>query len=70
MVVLACSLSACSSRPREFAPSLAAAPENHSKFAADNESCRVMVAQGRRSGFGGRLASDTVGVASGVGWAP
>jgi hypothetical protein len=29
-----------------------------------------MVAQGRRSGFGGRLASDTVGVASGVGWAP
>jgi hypothetical protein len=66
-VLVACSLSACSSRPREFAPSLAATPEDQSRFADDYERCRVMVAQGQRSGFGSRLASGTVGVASGVG---
>jgi hypothetical protein len=65
-VVLA--LSACSSRPREFIATPAATQSTgNAKFAADHESCRILVAQGVRSGFGARLASGGVGVAAGVG---
>ena len=67
LVSAAVSLSACSSRPREFAPTLAAAPADNAKFSADYESCRTMVAQGQRSDFGARVASGGVGVAAGVG---
>ena len=63
----ALSMSACSSRPRQFSPTLAATPEDSAKFAADFQSCRVMVAQGQRSGFGSRVASGGVGVAAGTG---
>ncbi len=60
-------MSACSSRPREFAPTLAAAPADAAKYSADYEACRIMVAEGQRSGFGARVASGGVGVAAGVG---
>lgn len=42
-------------------------PADAAKFAADHETCRTLVAQGVRSGFGSRLASGGVGVATGVG---
>jgi hypothetical protein len=67
IVAAALSTVACSSRPREFAPTLAAAPADAGKFDADYETCRVMVAEGRRSGFGSRLASGGAGVAAGAG---
>ena len=67
LLILALSLSACSSRPREFAPSLAAAPADAAQFGADYEKCRVLVANGQRSGFGSELASGGAGVAAGVG---
>ena len=67
LVVVSASLGACSSRPREFAPTLAAAPADLAKYASDYETCRIMVAEGQRSGFGARVASGGVGVAAGVG---
>lgn len=65
-VVGALMLSACSSRPREFVATLAAPPADQTGFDAANESCRTLVAQGYRSGFGARIASAGAGVA-GVG---
>ena len=67
LVAVSVSLGACSSRPREFAPTLVAAPADPSKYVSDYQTCRVMVAEGQRSGFGARLASGGVGVATGVG---
>jgi hypothetical protein len=67
LFALAVSLGACSSRPREFAPTLVAAPADRAKYVSDYETCRVMVAEGQRSGFGARLASGGIGVATGVG---
>jgi hypothetical protein len=67
MLLAALSLSACSSRPREFAPALAAAPADANQFDADYEKCRTLVANGQRSGFGSRLASGGVGAAAGAG---
>ena len=61
------SLTACSSRPRQFAPTLAAAPADQAKFAADYETCRVLVANGQRSGFGTTVASASAGTAAGLG---
>lgn len=60
-------LSACSSRPREFAPALAAAPADQAKYDVDYQNCRVLVANGQRSGFGSGVASAGVGTAAGVG---
>jgi len=60
-------LSACSSRPREFVATLDASPVDMPKYQKDHEVCRIMVAEGQRSGFGARLASGTVGAATGVG---
>lgn len=60
-------LSACSSRPREFVATLNAPPADAAKYQQDYEACRVMVAEGQRSGFGARLASGTLGAATGVG---
>lgn len=65
-VVGALMLTACSSRPREFAASLAAPPPDQASFEAVHEACRTLVAQGYRSGFGARIASAGAGVA-GVG---
>lgn len=59
-------LTACSSRPREFTASLAAPPADQSGFETAHETCRTLVAQGYRSGFGARIASAGAGVA-GVG---
>jgi hypothetical protein len=61
------SLSACSSRPREFAPTLQAAPADTAKYEQDYLTCRTLVAQGKRSEFGSRAVSGGVGVAAGVG---
>lgn len=60
-------LSACSSRPREFAPTLQAAPADTAKYEQDYLTCRTLVAQGQRSGFASRAVSGGVGVAAGVG---
>jgi len=60
-------LSACSSRPREFAPRLQAVPVDVAKYEQDYLNCRTLVAQGKRSGFGARVVSGGVGVAAGVG---
>ena len=67
LVLAAISTAGCSSRPREFAPTLAAAPADASKFETDYQACRMMVAEGQRSGFGSRIASGGAGVAAGVG---
>ena len=68
ITILAVSLlTACSSRPREFAPTLAAAPADAAKYDADYQNCRVLVANGQRSGFGSGVASAGVGTAAGVG---
>jgi hypothetical protein len=67
ILLTALSLTACSSRPREFAPTLAAAPADAAAFEADYEKCRILVANGQRSGFGARLASGGAGVAAGAG---
>ena len=65
-VIGALMLSACSSRPREFTASLAAPPADPAGFETAHETCRTLVAQGYRSGFGARIASAGAGVA-GVG---
>lgn len=65
-VVGALMMAACSSRPREFTASLAAPPADQAGFEAAHETCRTLVAQGYRSGFGPRIASAGAGVA-GVG---
>jgi hypothetical protein len=66
-VLAVASLTACSSRPRQFAPSLAAAPADQAAYASHYEQCRVLVANGQRSGFGATAASAGVGTAAGVG---
>lgn len=60
-------LTGCSSRPREFVPTLKMAPADQAKYEQDYETCRTLVAKGQRSGFGSRLASAGTGVAAGVG---
>ena len=64
-------LSSCSSRPREFTPTLAAVPANQAQYEADYERCRTLVAEGKRSNFGaGRgvsAAAGAAGAAAGVG---
>jgi hypothetical protein len=67
ILLAALSTAACSSRPREFAPTLAAAPADAAKYDADYQACRMMVAEGQRSGFGSRVASGGAGVAAGAG---
>ena len=67
LVIAALATGACSSRPREFSPTLAAAPADSAKFDADYLTCRTLVADGQRSGFGSRVASGGAGVAAGAG---
>jgi hypothetical protein len=57
-------LSSCSSRPREFTPSLTALPADKTQYETDYEGCRTLVASGKRSNFGSsRGASAAVGAA-------
>ena len=60
-------LAGCSTRPREFVPTLSMAPADHAKYERDYETCRTLVAKGQRSGFGSQVASAGTGVATGVG---
>lgn len=67
LLISVVALASCSSRPREFTAQLAAAPADSAAFEQIHESCRVQVAQGKRSGFGSAVASGAVGTAAAVG---
>ncbi len=64
---LAAALGACSSRPRQFVPTLNALPSDQTKYEADYRACQVLVAAGHRSNFGARIASGGAGVVTGIG---
>ena len=55
---------ACSSRPREFTPTLGATPTDQSRFDAAYAECRRLFVTGKLDGSG-RLASGGVGAAAG-----
>ena len=57
-------LSGCSSRPREFRPTLGAAPADQAKFDAAFEECRQLFVSGKLDSSG-RLASGGAGAAAG-----
>jgi hypothetical protein len=57
-------LEACSSRPREFRPTLGVAPADQAKFDAAYADCRQLYVTGKLDG-NGRLASGGAGVAAG-----
>ncbi len=65
--VTALALVSCSSTPREFTANLKAPPADAAAFNQTHETCRIQVAEGRRSGFGGQLASGAAGTAVAVG---
>jgi hypothetical protein len=67
LVIAAVTVTSCSSRPREFTAELKAPAADEAQFAQTHETCRVQVAQGKRSGFGGQLASGAAGTAAAVG---
>ena len=58
-------LQACSSRPRDFTPTLAATPTDESKFDQTIAECRELLVAGKLDGSG-RLASGGMGAASGA----
>lgn len=58
-------LSGCSSRPRNFAPVLAAAPTDQKSYEAQLQTCRERLAA--RVDRSGRLASAAAGTAVGIG---
>lgn len=58
-------LGGCSSRPREFAPVLAAAPADQARYDADVQDCMALLSQGKLNSEG-RLASGAAGVAAGA----
>lgn len=61
-------LAGCSTTPRDFTPTLAAAPAQEAAFENDLASCRQQVAAGRRADFAnGRATTAGVGTAVGVG---
>lgn len=66
-VAMALVISACSSRPREFRPSIAAAPsaESQAKFEADARECRDLLVAGKLDSSG-KLASAGAGAAAGA----
>ena len=57
-------LEACSSRPREFTPELAAAPPDQAKFDASLDECKQLYVAGKLD-RSGRLASGGAGAAAG-----
>lgn len=64
----AVTLAGCSSKPRNFAPVMAAAPADASAYEAQWLACREQVAATAKQGSG-RLASAAGGAAAGVGGA-
>ena len=64
----AVTLAGCSSRPRNFAPVMAAPPADAQAYEAQWLSCREQVTMSAKQGTG-RLASAAGGVAAGVGGA-
>ena len=61
-------LEACSSRPREFTPSLAAAPASQAEFDAAYANCHDLLVAGKLD-MSGRAGSAATGVAAGAGTA-
>ena len=61
----AVAVSGCSSRPREFTPSLAAAQTDQAAFDKDYAECSDLLVAGKLDG-NGRLGSAGVGVAAGA----
>ena len=57
-------LDACSSRPREFTPTLGVAPADQAKFEAAYSDCRQLFVTGKLD-RNGRLASGGAGIAAG-----
>ena len=57
-------LEACSSRPREFTPTLGIAPTDQTQFDAAYADCKQLLVTGKLDGSG-RLASGGAGVAAG-----
>jgi hypothetical protein len=57
-------LQACSSRPREFTPTLGIAPDSQAQFDTAYAQCRQLLVTGKLDGSG-RLASGGAGVAAG-----
>ena len=64
--LIACmSLQACSSKPREFTPALAAAPASQTQFDEDYATCQQLLVAGKLDA-NGRVASAGAGAAAGV----
>ena len=61
-------LQGCSSRPREFTPTLAAPPASQAEFDAAYANCHQLMVAGKLDA-NGRTASGAVGVAAGAGTA-
>ncbi len=61
----ALTLQACSSRPRDFSPKLAAVPADQQAFASAHAECRQLLADGKLDSEG-RLASGGAGAAAGA----
>ena len=59
-------LQGCSSRPREFTPTLAVATADRAAFDADVETCRELLVAGKLD-KSGRVGSAAAGVATGAG---
>lgn len=57
-------LPACSSRPREFTPTLGIAPTNQAQFEAAYAECKELMVKGKLDGSG-RLASGGAGAVAG-----
>ena len=66
-VAIALAIAACSSRPREFRPNLAAAPsaEAQAKFDSDVKECHALLVAGKLDSSG-KLASAGAGAAAGA----
>lgn len=68
-ILIGClALQACSSRPREFTPTLAAAPADEAQFDMAYEDCRAQLAAGKLD-MSGRSGSAATGAAAGAGTA-
>ena len=66
MLSIAVALPGCSSRPREFAPQLAAPPASTGEFDAAYAQCGQLLVAGKLDSSG-RLASGATGAATGAG---
>ena len=66
LLVASLALQGCSSKPREFSPTLAAAPADDAQFKAAYATCRQLFAEGKLD-ENGRMASGGAGAAAGVG---